>query len=139
MEYVLSKYLPIVSGLPVNEQIKNQKLFRDVVLSLEENEMISKHKDEYLSEEFYYLYAKKNSVYSKPKFFLLLEDKILEQLKVLFKKLNFTSTSSVTIRSEKHIPIYGNFNWSLVGPCYLDGVKIGDKNGFLCCDIFFRR
>ena len=50
--------------------------------------------------------------------------------------MNFTSTDSVKIRSENDIPIYGCFNWSLVGPCYLDGVKIRSKNGFLCCDIF---
>ena len=52
--------------------------------------------------------------------------------------MNFTSTDSVQIRSENNIPNYGNFSWSLVGPCYLDGVKIGSKNGFLCCDIFLK-
>ena len=131
----LKKYFPIVSGLPV-KKVSNQKLFTDVISSLEKNNMILKHKDEYLSEECYYLYNKKNSGYSSSLFYSLLEDKVLEQLKVLFIKLNFTSTDSVKIRSESDTPIYGCFNWSLVGPCYLDGVKIGDKNGFLCCDIF---
>ena len=133
----LAKYLPIVSGLPV-KRVKNQRLFKEVVLSLEKNDMIIKSKDEYSSEEFYHLYTKKNDGYSNSKFFLLLEDKVLEQLKILFTKLNFTSTDSVQIRSENNIPIYGNFNWSLVGPCYLDGIKIGNKNGFLCCDIFLK-
>ena len=131
----LKKYLPIVSGLPVKKP-KHQKLFEEVTLSLEKNDMIIKHKDEVTEEEFYYLYNKKDSGYSRSKFFLLLEDKILEQLKILFIKLNFTSKGSVRIRSENTTPIYGNFNWSLVGPCYLDGIKIGNKNGFLCCDIF---
>ena len=131
----LAKYLPIISGLPV-KKVNNQKTFEDVVSCLEKIGMIHKYKDEELSEEVYYLYKKKDSNYSKSKFFLLLEDKILEQLKVLFIKLNFTSTGSVKIRCGSEIPIYGNFNWSLVGPCYLDGVKIGNKNGILCCDIF---
>lgn len=131
----LKKYLPIVSGLPV-KKIQQQKSFEEVTLSLEKNDMIIKHKDEDTAKEFYYLYSKKDSGYSRSKFFLLLEDKILEQLKILFTKLNFTSQGSVHIRSDSITPIYGNFNWSLVGPCYLDGVKIGNKNGFLCCDIF---
>ncbi len=131
----LAKYLPIISGLPV-DKISKQKPFKDVLSGLEEIDMIQKHKDEDFSEDFYYLFNKKNSNYSKSKFFLLLEDKILEQLKILFIKLNFTSTNKVKIRCENDIPNYGSFNWSLVGPCYLDGIMVGKNPGFLCCDIF---
>ena len=80
MEYVQKNTSLLISGLPV-KKVSNQKLFTEVISSLEENNMIFKHKDEYLSEEFYYLYKKRDSGYSESQFYCLLEDKILRTVK----------------------------------------------------------
>ncbi len=130
----LAKYLPIASGLPTNNA-QNRKLFQDAVESLEKVEMIKKDKDDESEKTFYYLYDKTLSSYSESKFYLAIEDRILEQLKILFVNLNFSSKGAIKVRTDNEIPKYGSCHWSLVGPTYLDGVKRGKLNGFICCDI----
>ena len=126
-----TKYLSICSGLPI-KKASHQALFGDVVSRLEKIEMIVKSP----REDAYYYFSKDNRSYNRSKFYFDLEDMVLEELKKLFVKLNFSSEGSIKIRSGAELPNYGSFNWSLTGPCYLDGVKMGDKNGYICCDIF---
>jgi hypothetical protein len=75
---------------------------------------------------------------------IIVENIVLAAMKAWLAKVGWTSSRAPTIRHEDApLPMYGQFTWDLVGPCYLAGVITYRggvlKNGFIAGDILLDR
>jgi hypothetical protein len=137
---VPSRYFPIVSGQP-SEPTKGHVLSSFIEEQLLEVGLLNKSSS--AIGEILSLWNC-SGLSSRRRAVMEVESIVLSSFRSWLAKVGWTSSSAPTMRSaEKPLPMFGQFAWDLVGPCYLSSVVSGGKgkllNGFVCADILLDR